>query len=58
MGQIPGPSYPFQWPDSQPTSKDSPRERSTWWRWLILACVALLLFVLVGIVASGIFGLP
>jgi hypothetical protein len=57
MGQIPGPSYPFQWPDSPPAAEDAPRERPMWWRWLLLACVALLLVVLIGIVASGIVAL-
>ena len=56
MGQIPGPSYPFRWPDSPRTPEDSPRERPGWWRWLLFACLALLLIVLVGIVVSGLFG--
>jgi hypothetical protein len=58
MGQIPGPSYPFQWPDSPPTSEDTPRERPRWRRWLLLACLALLLIVLAGIVASNSVALP
>jgi hypothetical protein len=58
MGQIPGPSYPFQWPDSPTATEDAPRERPGWWRWLLLACLALLLLVLVGIVAISIASLP
>ena len=51
MGQLPGPSYPLQWPDT-PQSPDEPPERPEWWRWFVLAVVVLGLLVLGGVVIS------
>ena len=50
MGQMPGPSYPFQWPG------DSPPEQRGWWRWFVFGVVALSLLVLVGLVAIACTG--
>jgi hypothetical protein len=58
MGQMPGPSYQLQWPDAEPDSEDSSRERPGWWRPLLLACLALLLVVIAGIVGSSIVARP
>jgi hypothetical protein len=52
MGQLPGPSYPFQW-SSEPSSPDQPPEETSWRRWFILAIVLLGLLVLGGLVISA-----
>jgi hypothetical protein len=51
MGQMPGPSYPFQWPDT-PSSPDEPPEQPPWRRWFVLAIAVLGLLVLGGVVVA------
>lgn len=50
MGQLPGPSYPFEWSDNPPP------ERPDWWRWFVLAGVLLLVLVLFALVATSVGG--
>ncbi|MFN8539038.1 MAG: hypothetical protein U0232_16375 [Thermomicrobiales bacterium] len=52
MGQLPGPSYPFQVPDD-PLSPSEPPERPEWWRGFVIALVVLGLILLGGVVFSA-----
>ena len=51
MGQMPGPSYPFQW-SGEPSSPGEPPEQPEWRRWFVLALIVLGLIVLGGVVLS------
>jgi hypothetical protein len=52
MGQMPGPSYPFGWPDT-PQSPDKPPGPPSWGRWFALAILALGLLLLAGVALSA-----